>query len=536
MFEPEGLRELWLEKENGQLNQVNGSPLELNELYRKEMTRTTGLASFEQLVFLQHFVLTFDERRHLLFWKQYELEQALHLAFGVDTETAKRADELRDKALKADSYGRNASWQANTIRKKVKELEEAVSGGTETASADIEADYSRLLREEDHAQKHVDELEAKLRDANLRVAHLSANQATLRSDYDSEFAKRLASVANIRHHPLIRTSLADGKCHLCGSQSGQIAKEIEQHIKSGNCPLCGAELTKQSKGTDLERLKELDKQLAVASKAFNEALNKVTRLQTEIARATSQRDSAVEALKQFTSENRKEIIRLESKASVGMRAMLDEYRRQIEQCQAEKSKRYKERDEYRAALRPLQQSLEQKYRAVEEVFVPMFKELAESFLGVDLNVVFELSKSTGAALVLDVKRDERRRYHQLSESQRFFVDIALRMALIKHMSAQMHPGCLYLDTPEGSLDIAYEARAGKMIAKFARDGFGCVMTANINTSQLLLCLAEGTDSSRMALLRMTSWAELSEVQIEEEESFDRAFKEIEKRIRQKPKK
>ena len=107
------------------------------------------------------------------------------------------------------------------------------------------------------------------------------------------------------------------------------------------------------------------------------------------------------------------------------------------------------------------------------------------------------------------------------------------MALIKYMSAASDPGCLYLDTPEGSLDIAYETKAGEMIAQFVQDGFGCVMTANINTSKLLQSLAEGCDPESMTLYRMTTWAKLSRVQTTQEELFDEAFSVIEKKIKSK---
>ena len=84
-----------------------------------------------------------------------------------------------------------------------------------------------------------------------------------------------------------------------------------------------------------------------------------------------------------------------------------------------------------------------------------------------------------------------------------------------------------IDTPEGSLDIAYEARAGDMFADFVRDGFNIVMTANINSSQLLIRLAERCGTDLMQLVRMTEWTPLTEVQAEEEDLFNEAYGRIE---------
>jgi hypothetical protein len=129
-------------------------------------------------------------------------------------------------------------------------------------------------------------------------------------------------------------------------------------------------------------------------------------------------------------------------------------------------------------------------------------------------------------LVLTIEGTERRALDQLSESQRYFVDIALRMALAEWAASESSP-TLYIDTPEGSLDIAYEARAGQMFGEFVTTGARVVMTANINTSRLLLRLAEICGESQMELVRMTSWTTLSDVQVESEELFDEAYSAIE---------
>lgn len=535
MFDPDGIRDLWLELEDGQLHQVTGSPLQLQSKYHEEVTRRVGLASFEQLVFLHHFVLTFDERRFLLFWSSRELEQALYLSIGVDAKTARRFDILQDKAQKAGSRGRNTVSHASAIRAKLKELERALLNPKHKRVLDnIETRYAALQNAYDQAIIRFERLDAGLRDAKIKLAEFSAEQSTLRAEYDGEFSKRMAGSSDIRHHPIIRESITEGRCQLCDSHREGISASIGKQLESEHCPICGTKIIRRT-NKDFARLKAIDKQLSLGAIEISDQVKKIDRLTAEHASAGSERDAASNALKKFAKQYRKEIARMEADSTPGVNSLLDDYRRQIDELETEKQKQYQQRDKYREELRPLQRKLEKQYRNAEHVFVPMFKRLAESFLGVELNVLFELSKSTGISLVLDVARDPRREYHQLSESQRFFVDIALRMALIKYMSAVEDPGCLYLDTPEGSLDIAYETKAGEMIAQFVQDGFGCVMTANINTSKLLQSLAEGCDPESMTLYRMTSWAKLSEVQTTQEYLFDEAFSAIEKKIKSKKK-
>jgi ABC-type cobalamin transport system ATPase subunit len=116
----------------------------------------------------------------------------------------------------------------------------------------------------------------------------------------------------------------------------------------------------------------------------------------------------------------------------------------------------------------------------------------------------------------------------LSESQKFVLDIALRMAITQFISLKTAKGGLFIDTPEGSLDIAYEKRAGDMLSKFAEKGHPIIMTANLNSSKLLLALAHNCGKERLTLCRMTEWTELSEVQVEEEGLFIDAYEQIEK--------
>jgi hypothetical protein len=98
------------------------------------------------------------------------------------------------------------------------------------------------------------------------------------------------------------------------------------------------------------------------------------------------------------------------------------------------------------------------------------------------------------------------------------------MALSEFMSEG--PATLLIDTPEGSLDVAYEARAGSMFSKFASAGNYILMTANLRGSQLVLRLAELQHRTGMQVTRMTEWTDLSEVQQSEEKLFVEAYAAI----------
>ena len=207
---------------------------------------------------------------------------------------------------------------------------------------------------------------------------------------------------------------------------------------------------------------------------------------------------------------------------IGLVGLLDLYKAQKDRLLKDKNDSKDNRQKKREELKLLEDALAVQYSNAKEHFIPLFNSYAESFLG--LNVDIQLSfTAKSASFKLNIEDSHRKEAHQLSESQRYFIDIALRMALLNY---RMNNCTLMVDTPEGSLDIAYESRAGKMFADFAAPSSKMVMTANINTSKLLFELASICKNKRMQIVRMTEWAELSKVQLAQEAAIDGAFEEL----------
>ena len=108
------------------------------------------------------------------------------------------------------------------------------------------------------------------------------------------------------------------------------------------------------------------------------------------------------------------------------------------------------------------------------------------------------------------------------------------MALAQQMSAPNGLATLFIDTPEGSLDIAYEDRAGEMFARFTESGHDMLITANINSSKLLSTLAARCGNKGMTLNQMTGWTELSDVQQAATALFQEAYEHILSALRSGP--
>lgn len=512
------------------------SPIQREKQFKEDFCQDIGMQSFEQFIFFQHFLLTFDEARHLLFWDESAATQMLYLCFGGDVGEAARADELNREMEKAGSWGRNLQFQATNLAKRIELIES--SAEIDSRDPDIEAAGQLYQTKSDavaRASKRIEDAEHRLAEADLRVAQANAAVAALRVSYAEAFNALLESGSTPRNHPLVQEALQTGTCPVCRTSGEGVRTAIKAKLDEGLCPLCtstvpdSGNLSNESR----EALAALDSRLAKAREALHEASSLQSRLASELKRHQEEFVSARAALTQFEKDNEDALGALKARMAASQTALMQNLaalQQAREQLILQRDEAYAERDGFRDQLRVLQKELQRRYAKAEREFVPLFRRLSEMFLGIDLDVSLS-NKGTSMSLDIEMRGTSRREQHQLSESQRFFVDIALRMAIAEYTSAPTGKAALLIDTPEGSLDIAYEDRAGRMFANFALSGHSLLMTANINTSKLLTSMATHCGADLMRLVPMTGWSELSDVQQEAASLFRNAYDDIDTALR-----
>ena len=532
MFEPDELRTFSIINRDNEAVDLSTDDMPRGERHQKFVERfvqDSGLSSFEEFVFLQHFVFTFDEQRKTLLYNQRILDRALYRAFGMEPDMAKRADTISREIEQADSRVRNAQWEATKTRKRINAIissAQAASGAQEKYDS-LAGDHESLTRQFEEESKILREIEDTIKDTNLRLAEFSMKETSLRDEYAKYFDHRFNYRPPIAKHPIITQSIEEHTCSLCGNKEDAAIESIVAKTTADSCPLCDSSLnTETAPISDDNHLKEIDDELAQCKINLNGVLKRLMGLRNEETEARKKFNATKEKLEDFDRQNS---ATLEGLRQVLKRnttsATLNDYRDQLATIETEKKTAFERREALKSQRLELQKKLEQEYLKAEKVFLPRFKELAERFLGMELMVQLDV-REPGLNLYVTVRGITRRQQQQLSESQRFFLDIALRMALTEHMSDATSRGGMFIDTPEGSLDIAYEKRAGEMLALFAKGGHRIVMTANLNSSQLLLALAHRCRQEGMKLCKMTDWAELSEVQKDEGALFDVAYSKI----------
>jgi DNA repair exonuclease SbcCD ATPase subunit len=533
IFEPEELRAFSrLDSRGNVLSSGNecDSRRAVHASYTQHLVADTGVATFEEFVFLQHFVFTFDERRQTLLWNQNILERALYRAFGLDPNMARSIDLLRKAREEEDSKVRNRQFEATRLRRRLRELiqERDDQAQAQSTLEHLTIQEDTLAAAFSEASDAFEQAATASRDETLRLSTLLMREASLKEEYARSFDEAMRSGPVGVRHPIMTRSLSDHACAFCGTSDDQAIAVLMAKASTDHCPLCDAKLTREESdpNDDPELLKQIDEQLAAVRATISEVTTGVNNLQRDEAAARERYENVRAKVDEFERQNRETIDRLRPIANGTNTLTEDIYREQLRDLDQEKTIAQSKRDEHKRDILKLQKELAEQYRIAEEEFVPRFRELAMHFLGMPVHVDLDTRSGGDVRLVVSVKGTTRRYEHNLSESQRFFLDIALRMALIEQIVCSPGVGSIYIDTPEGSLDIAYEKRAGDMLAMFAQKGNKVLMTANLNSSQLLLALAGRCGRSAMALYRMTDWAELSAVQKEEEALFTKAFDEI----------
>jgi hypothetical protein len=498
------------------------------DAYRSTIVDSCGLKDFEQFVFLNHFVFAFDEDRHLLLWDSNALTHALYLSFGSDLDQANQANTLRREVEKQASRARNAAFAARKARDAADELENALTKGKPNdEDRDLQSEFDCLTRRLTETNERVHYKEVELRQADADVSDHSAALTELQIEYDAIFASRLTGTTASRHHPLIRATLVADQCSVCGQRG--VGSVVQEALDSGRCPLCDSVTTAADGGEEaVNKLRNLDKRIESVRTTLRNALKLRQRLRDEYEAAVQSEAAAREAREVFLADHpNAKLLREDS----GTQSVNDEIKRQRDEADRFKSqsrRNYLARDRARDELLRLERHLKTQYEAHSGRFVELFRQYAEEFIGLPVDI--ELEHRSGAnivgfELILTLAGSTRVQAADVSESQRFFLDIALRMAIAEFMSGKS--ASLLIDTPEGSLDISYEARAGTMLSAFAENAGIIIMTANLRSSELVIRLAETRRTAGMQIERMTEWTDLSEVQRQEEDLFTRAYSEIE---------
>ncbi|SHJ75093.1 AAA domain-containing protein [Clostridium cavendishii DSM 21758] len=489
--------------------------------FEEKIIELMGLDSFEQFIFIVHYLLMFDESKEMVFWNTNILTNAINLLLGIDSKYAAEADRLSRLINQYDSKFRNLSWDITEARRYINKLE-AEKKPLYNNSEDMEKlreDYMNLKEEIEEIEKNINNIKSENTSVKSLLSNMSAKKYSLKREFDEEYKKMFSHISGkekILNNNIVMELLENEECPICGANHINVDR-VRDFIEKENCPLCLSDLHESKVEVNTNRLKEIDIELNKTENELKNLYISKEKLEIELNNKIKEYEDKQYKLSKIevdpifvtkdTSENVGESIDFLIKSKYEFINMLTK----------EKDENRIKRDEAKAEAQKLRNLVTDKYLEIQGEFIPIFSGLASEFIGLNANLRLQEITTYHRAeykYVLELGDSERLYEHQLSESQRYFIDIALRMTFIIYASkrGENKSGILLLDTPEGSLDIAYETNAGKMLYEYALNNMQLILTANVNSSGLLKELSKLSGSQNFKLIRMINWSQLTNVQ------------------------
>jgi uncharacterized coiled-coil protein SlyX/energy-coupling factor transporter ATP-binding protein EcfA2 len=483
---------------------IDGEETELDEAgFQGEIVRLSGLSSFgDWVIFLRQMVFYFEDRRSLV-WDASAQRQMFRMLFLPPTESLVFYKQERE-VLELDSQVRNDHAALTRLQRRI-EADEVSQGAEEGVRARIRSIAPLLeqdVRKKEELLADVDTLDERRRE--LRRDLLVAEDLASRIEEELE-ESRLRIVYS--HFPekaetakyLISLLMSDGRCAVCSTESPGLAKTLNERVNEFCCVLCGShvqpESTKNISSIDQSRLAALRSQLASQA-------SRIEALQSELKDASKKYDNFNAHLISLTDEidARRQLLDTltaslpaDSENQVRAKDELSELSKKIAD---DRRKLNKLANAFVKNTEALNLRVSKRGNEIKSAFA----RYAQGFLFESVNLKWsphlrrlgQLQKIESFSFELDMSGTDFEQQQRrdgpaaVSESQREFIDLAFRMALIE-VAGGGAGGSLVIDAPESSLDAVFVERAAQVLCRFGapRSSNRLIIASNLVDGRLL---------------------------------------------------
>lgn len=310
-------------------------------------------------------------------------------------------------------------------------------------------------------------------------------------------------------------------CPACGNKSEELYQQAINYLKDDCCPLCGTNHIIESDtinpGNEAELAEKLARKVAL-EKDIITIENELERLKEKMSELNLQ-------INQHILNRKSNVVYIEkpndnsTTESTSLENLQDAYTSLV-----------REKGDLQIRFNNLQKELDDEYsrfkitnnQRIERMF-QYYEKYAKEFLAIPCTLVpIESSdKFLNLDLFVPSFNDRiRKTPESCSEAQRFFLDIAFRMALIDLISELSNfKGSFICETPENALDITYINNVSDMFQLFAwKNKNTLLLTSNIQVdgiAQNILSKLVGKKLKQESFLNMIKIGNLSEVQASE---------------------
>lgn len=477
-----------------------------------QIWQLAGCSSQYDFHLLVRSVLFFLEEKTPIVWDPIAQAEIFRILFLTGDEALQLANIARDIQV-IDSQARNMYDQLRRYKTQLLSMRARSSSATEVTDRTryIEDRLPKVEQRAERLREATDELEG-VRNANrakLDALKLALEEASRELEFRHHqyfvtlFPKLSETARNV-----FTNLLGESGCLVCGSRRSGLSAELRRLAEQGTCPVCHSPKEDQEVMVTGAQF---------GSKVIKREIAKIDRLKTQVNRSQIVVDSNEEKYRKALAELLNimtEHDELEAEAD-SLRALspvgADELTRTEDYVRFTEKEIQKLRRKNKALLVKYTDRLSVLDRAIRRNrsnMASFFSEYAGSFLAEKCNLTFEpqqlqlgqavdkveyptfavqmTSAVTTSGGTTRIKDDD------VSESQKEFIDLAFRMAVLKTYatSTKVTGGAMIVvETPESSLDSVFVSNAGKMLRNWCADptpgANSVIATSNLNRENMI---------------------------------------------------
>lgn len=495
-------------------------------IYQNKIEELSNISHFQDFEVLVREFLFFDEQRNNVAWEIDSQDNILRILL-LDEEYHLKINDLEEKITKADTKGRHKSEDKRVAEASYNELvaakddvvKQSKIGDELTEPPNEDAEDRELIRQKlvlkknelsDQLLNKKEELaleQEKYNEMSQESLQIEGTLSNLSAVYDNVMSeiKRLEtdlykSIYNTLpdyYFTIEKNMLSEGKCLVCNAKSRDIQHNATLLKQKGKCLVCSSTLV-DSVPVDpsvVDKLNTLNEEKKERLNQVNNQKNKHLKLNTKLNEVKNNIIKLRDTINEL--ERAKVVIESELNKDEPDNGKPDMYNEILKNKEAiinelEKEVRaaYQERDNYKKELIEYTQKFKSVINNLNQRLSSYFNKYASTFLGLDckLSVTGKtLNKIPHFYYVPEIDGQIRKDIWSVSESQRFFIDQAFRMAIIEYLQANITNFSTFFitETPEGSLDIAYESQVAMMFNIFSNSNNKIIFTSNLNSSNFL---------------------------------------------------
>ncbi len=418
----------------------------------------------------------------------------------VEQDLSERIAKARNELLQADSQYRNRLWAANKLRSEIEEsgvqgdvvtedvetykLAASRVTGLEQRREDLLASRTELAEEIDRIENSVLQARVGLFDAQRRVQNEEA----------SFFQQAFDHVRT--PGDLVLQALASRQgCLVCGTSDVSVVERARELIAAHQCPVCESE-TKVTGDNVVAFGEAVLERLKSAEAAADKAAARIANLERAAVEATNSLRETTAALEMTVVDLGK--AKREERTAEFIAAQAEEVRRKREELGSVDAEVAQLKATLKALVGEHEALIKESSRFIEvrkSAIIEAFEEYASAFMVEDCRLrfradarrkvaqsddpidwpAFEVDLASGA----DAAVTERKDAASVSESQKEFIDLAFRMALLR-VASDGGASMLAVETPEASLDAFFLEQAGRLLRNYAEREPGNVLLVSSN--------------------------------------------------------